>query len=282
MLNKEKSMKWKKLYKESEEEGDIQQMSMDNFDYARLVFPDKTDAQIKESSGGEYEMYSEEFDYLNEDLLGNASLSYVIEAEVEGHWYGKYYPATRESPEEFPEFEVDDSSSELVHILLYNGVEKNPIDITSKFPSREQAIKDGNEQWYKEYDAFVFALRERAEEAEYERVSEDPPEEEPDYYDYDDRDRYDYYESFKRRRGKFSENTVPQELRDKALAAQRILRNNAALSNSELKTFARRAKMMHRDELAKAAEDLLEYRTLSSELTGDRESRRFAGSSQDF
>ena len=118
MLNKEKSMKWLKIYKESEEEEDIQQMSMDNFDYARLVFPDKTDAQIKESSGGEYEMYSEEFDYLNEDLLGNASLSFVIEAEVEGHWYGKYYPATRESPEEFPEFEVDDSSSELVHILL--------------------------------------------------------------------------------------------------------------------------------------------------------------------
>lgn len=190
-------------------------------------------------------MFSEEFDYINEDYLGSNGISFVFDAEVNGHWYGKYYPATRESPEEFPEFEVDDSSSKLVNILFYDGSEK-PIDITDKFPSKEQAIKDGNEKWYNEYDWFISVLGEKAEEEEYERIQQDGPEEEPDYYDYDDRDRYDYYES----RRRFSENTIPQELRDKALAAQRVLRNNASLSDSELKTFAKRARMMHRDELA--------------------------------
>lgn len=232
---------------------------------------------MKESGGGEYEMYSEEFDYINEDVLGANGISFVFQVEVNGHWYGKYYPATRESPEEFPEFEFDDSSSELVCIMFYDGSEK-PIDITDKFPSKEQAIKDGNEQWYKEYDWFISVLGEKAEEEEYERIQQDGPEEEPDYYDYDDRDRYDYYES----RRRFSENTIPQELRDKAMAAQRVLRNNASLSDSELKTFAKRARMMHRDELAHAAEDLLEYRTAAQGVMGDRETGKFAGIVSDF
>ena len=47
-----------------------------------------------------------------------------------------------------------------------------------------------------------------------------------------------------------TENSLPQELRDKALAAQKILKNNASLSDFELKTFIKRARMMHRDELA--------------------------------
>lgn len=230
-----------------------------------------------DSGGGEYEMYSEEFDYINEDVLGANGISFVFNVEVNGHWYGKYYPATLETPEEFPEFEIDDSSVELVRIMFNDGSEK-PIDITDKFPSKEQAIKDGNEQWYKEYDWFTSILGEAAEEAECENVSENPPEEEPDYYDYDDRDRYDYYES----RRRFSENTIPQELRDKAMAAQRVLRNNASLSDSELKAFIRRAKMMHRDELVQAAEDLLEYRSAAEELSGDREDNDFAGIASDF
>lgn len=232
---------------------------------------------MKESGGGEYEMYSEEFDYMNEDVLGANGISFVFQVEVNGHWYGKHYPATLETPEEFPEFEIDDSSSELVGIMFYDGSEK-PIDITDKFPSKEQAIKDGNEQWYKEYDWFISVLSEAAEEAECENISENPPEEEPDYYDYDDRDRYDYYES----RRRFSENTIPQELRDKAMAAQRVLRNNASLSDSELKVFIKRARMMHRDELAQAAEDLLEYRTAAQGVTGDRETGGFAGIVSDF
>ena len=180
-----------------------------------------------------------------------------------------------ETPEEFPEFEIDDSSSELVRIM-FNG--EKPIDITDKFPSKEQAIKDGNEQWYKEYEWFISVLSEAAEEAECENVSENPPEEEPDYYDYDDRDRYDYYES----RRRFSENTIPQKLRDKAMAAQSILKNNASLFDSELKAFIRRAKMMHRDELVQAAEDLLEYRSAAAGLSGDREDNDFAGIASDF
>ena len=67
-----------------------------------------------------------------------------------------------------------------------------------------------------------------------------------------------------------TEDSIPQELRDRAMAAQRVLRNNASLSDSELRSFARRAKMMHRDELAQAAEDLLEYRDASKSVTGDR------------
>lgn len=149
--------------------------------------------------GGEYEMYSEEFDYLNEDVLGANGISFVFQVEVNGHWYGKYYPATLETPEEFPEFEIDDSSSDLVGIM-FNANSEKPIDITDKFPSEEQAIKDGNEQWYKEYERFISVLGEAAEEAECENVSENPPEEEPDYYDYDDRSDYDgYYESFERK-----------------------------------------------------------------------------------
>ena len=164
---------------------------------------------MKESGGGEYEMYSEGFDYINEDVLGANGISFVFQVEVNGHWYGKHYPATLETPEEFPEFEIDDSSSELVCIMFYDGSEK-PIDITDKFPSKEQAIKDGNEQWYKEYDWFISVLGEAAEEAECENVSENPPEEEPDYYDYDDRDRYDYYES-RRRFSDFDESSEGEE-----------------------------------------------------------------------
>ena len=67
-------MSWKRLYKES----DDSTMSIENFDYAKLKFPDKVDAYVKESGGGKYEMYSEGFDYINEDVLGTNGISFVF------------------------------------------------------------------------------------------------------------------------------------------------------------------------------------------------------------
>ena len=87
-----------------------------------------------------------------------------------------------------------------------------------------------------------------AEENAAERLNENPPED-TRYEDYWD-DREDWDESSM---CSINENSLPMELRNKALAAQRTLKNNASLSDSELKSFIRRAKMMHRDELAQAA-----------------------------
>ena len=84
------------------------------------------------------------------------------------------------------------------------------------------------------------------------------------------------------KRNTVSESTVPQELRNSALAAMRVLKDKAALSDSELETLIKRAKLMHRDELVKAAQDLLAYRDAAKSLTGDREDGKFVGQTDDF
>lgn len=202
-------------------------------------------------------------------------VNFIYEVEAEGHWYGSYRTATREEPEEYPEFEVIDTWSDIVRIELSDG--ETTIDITDRFPSKEQAEKDGNGKWYEEYSYFIKDMGEYAEEDAAERLNEDPPED-TRYEDYWD-DREDWDESSMCR---VNENSLPSELRDKALAAMRVLKNNAALSDSELKDFIKRARMMHRDELAQAAEDLLEYRTAAQGVTGDRETGGFAGIVSDF
>lgn len=51
-----------------------------------------------------------------------------IELEVVGKWVGKYYPATQETPEEYPDYEIEsicvyDSNVDIIDLLSIEQLE---------------------------------------------------------------------------------------------------------------------------------------------------------------
>ena len=122
-------MKWKKLYKESEEK----------FDYTTILFPNKDygekgKPEIIDIDGYEYVMASAEFEALNSSWLGEMNVNFIYEVEAEGRWRGSYRDATWEEPEEYPDFEVTDTWSDVVRIEMSDG--ETTIDITDRFPTK--------------------------------------------------------------------------------------------------------------------------------------------------
>ena len=77
-------------------------------------------------------------------------------------------------------------------------------------------------------------------------------------------------------------SNIPLDLRQAALKAQRLLKDKSILGDKELEEFANRARKLRREELAKAAEDILAYREAAKGLTDDRENGSFTGEPDEF
>ena len=161
---------------------------------------------------------------------------FVFEAYANGKWTGSYWPGSREEPPEYPEYEIDDSGADLVSIEYED---ETPFPI--KFPSKEQAIKDGNEKWYYEYEKFIGKLEVIADEDYCEKVLEDPPEPEEEY-DYDlERDefenRYSNYDE--------SIDSIEGDIKTRAKQAAKLLGVIAYLGDSELDKKQKMFKMQN-------------------------------------
>lgn len=160
-----------------------------DFDYTKIKFPkeEKLEVDFTDRDGSDYMVYCPDFDELNKDWLNGKTTVFTISTETYGKWVGKYWPGSYYEPPEYPEYEIDEVVSDISYVEI--GDNDDLIDITDVFPSKEKAVADGNEEWYKEYEFFSKNLCEYVEEKEYDRVMEDPPEQEPeDYWDDDDRD----------------------------------------------------------------------------------------------
>lgn len=255
--------------------------STESFDYTQINFPqiEQSDVTFEERDGNIYYFSVNVFENANKSLLNNedSSISFAVEANAYGKWVGSYWPGSREEPPEYPEYEITDSNASLESIY------ENSLDVDwiTKIPTKEQAIKDGNEKWFKEYEDFVGVIKDIAEEMECDRIANDPPEQEEEY-DYDwERDefenRYSNYDE--------SIDSIEGDIKTRAKQAARLLGVIAYLGDNELNKKQKMLKMqknIRAQEMADAIDDIKAYREEAKKLTGNRKTNSFAGSTNEY